>query len=321
MLRGARAVKLAGVTSDAAVDVSIVLPVFNEAGHLGREVERIREAMDASPYEYEILVVDDGSTDGGVAELEDMDDIRLVAFEQNRGSGAARRAGTSLARGDVVVWTDADMTYPNDLIPALVGLLPGWDMVVGARKSEGGSHKLFRVPIKWAIRMLASFLTMTRIPDLNSGFRAFRRVVAGQYLHLLPSGFSCVTTLTMSFLSNGYSVRYTPIEYAARAGRSKFHWWKDTALYIRQVLRMVLLWNPLRFFAPVGVTLGVSGLGKLLYDLVTKDLRVATNTVTLLLSAVAVLLLALGADLLVLLNRPRDMVLPATLDPEDRPGR
>lgn len=296
------------------MDVSIVLPVFNEAGHLATEVHRIREAMDRSTYEYEIVVVDDGSTDGGLTELDGMADVRLVSFEQNRGSGAARRAGTLLATGEVVVWTDADMTYPNELIPELVSLLPGWDMVVGARKSEGGSAKLARVPIKWAIRMLASFLTMTRIPDLNSGYRAFRRVVAGQYLHLLPSGFSCVTTLTMSFLSNGYSVRYTPIDYAPRAGESKFHWWKDTALYIRQVLRMVLLWNPLRFFAPIGAVLGVTGVAKLVYDLVTKDLRVATNTVALIVAAAAVLLLALGADLLVQLNRPRDMVLPATSD-------
>ena len=303
---------------DKPLDVSIVLPVFNEAGHLAREVQRIRQAMEASPYAYELLVVDDGSTDGSLDEIRDMDGIRLVAFDQNRGSGAARRAGTALARGDVVVWTDADMSYPNDLIPQLVENLPGWDMVVGARRAEGGSLKLIRVPAKWAIRMLASFLTMTRIPDLNSGFRAFRRVVAGQYLHLLPPGFSCVTTLTMSFLSNGYSVRYMPIDYSARAGRSKFHWWRDTVLYIRQVIRMVLLWNPLRFFAPIGVTFGVTGFAKLLYDLITKDFRVATNTVALLVAAAAVLLLALGADLLVQLNRPRDAVLPAMSARQDR---
>ena len=301
--------------------MSIVLPVFNEAGHLAAEVRRIREVMEASSYDYEILVIDDGSTDGGTAELPDGADIRLVAFDQNRGSGAARKAGTTLARGEIVVWTDADMTYPNDLIPELVDLLPGWDMVVGARETEGGTYKLIRVPIKWAIRMLAVFLTMTSIPDLNSGYRAFRRVVANQYLHLLPAGFSCVTTLTMSFLSNGYSVRYTPIDYAPRAGKSKFHWWRDTTRYITQVIRMVLLWNPWRFFAPIGLVLGVGGMTKLLYDLITKDLRVATNTVTLLVSAAAVILVALVADLLVQLNRPRDMVLPATSASRDRPGR
>ena len=312
MPQGARPGKLAGMKPDEPLDVSIVLPVFNEAGHLRQEIRRIQQAMEASPYAYELLVVDDGSTDGGIETLRDVDGIRLVVFDQNRGSGAARRAGTALARGDVVVWTDADMSYPNDLIPQLVDRLPGWDMVVGARRTEGGSLKLLRIPAKWIIRMLASFLTMTRIPDLNSGFRAFRRVVAGQYLHLLPAGFSCVTTLTMSFLSNGYSVRYMPINYSARAGASKFHWWKDTALYVRQVVRMVLLWNPLRFFAPIGVALGLAGFAKLLYDLITKDFRVATNTVALLVAAVAVMLVALGADLLVQLNRPRDAVLPAT---------
>ncbi len=313
--------KLEGMKPDDQVDVSIVLPVFNEAGHVAEEVRRIREAMEASSYTYEILVVDDGSTDGSIDELRDMDGIRLVTFDQNRGSGAARRAGTALARGEVVVWTDTDMSYPNYLIPSLVDQLPGWDMVVGARQTEGGTLRMVRVPAKWAIRMLASFLTMTRIPDLNSGFRAFRRVVAAQYLHLLPAGFSCVTTLTMSLLSNGYSVRYMPIEYATRAGKSKFRWWKDTALYIRQVIRMVLLWNPLRFFTPIGVPLAVAGVAKLIYDLVTKDFRVATNTVVLLAAAAAMMLLALGADLLVQLNRPRDLVLPATSGRPEQPPR
>ena len=294
-----------------SIDVTIVLPVFNEAGHLADEVKRIRATMDLSEYSYEILVIDDGSTDGSADELASVDGIRLVTFEQNRGSGAARRAGTVLAEGDIVVWTDADMTYPNDQIPALLDQLPGWDMVVGARRSEEGTHKFFRVPAKWFIRRLASFLTETKIPDLNSGFRAFRRQVAMQYLHLLPAGFSCVTTLTMSFLSNGYAVRYTPIDYATRAGRSKFHWWADSRRYLRQVIRMVLLWNPLRFFSPIGAVLGISGISKLAYDLITKDFRVATNTVVVLLSAAAVILVALVADLMVQLNRPRESVLPS----------
>ena len=294
-----------------SIDVTIVLPVFNEAGHLGDEVKRIRATMDLSEYSYEILVIDDGSTDGSADELASVDGIRLVTFEQNRGSGAARRAGTVLAEGDIVVWTDADMTYPNDQIPALLDELPGWDMIVGARRSEEGTHKFFRVPAKWLIRKLASFLTETKIPDLNSGFRAFRREVAMQYLHLLPAGFSCVTTLTMSFLSNGYAVRYTPIDYATRAGRSKFHWWTDSRRYLRQVIRMVLLWNPLRFFSPIGAVLGITGISKLAYDLITKDFRVATNTVVVLLSAAAVILVALVADLMVQLNRPRESVLPS----------
>ena len=293
-------------------DVSIVLPVFNESGHLADEIKRIRASMDASDYSYEIIVVDDGSSDGSDAELRSLDGFRLVQFEQNRGSGAARRAGTALARGDVVVWTDTDMTYPNDSIPEMLDQMDGWDMIVGARRTEAGTHRPLRVPAKWLIRRLASFLTETPIPDLNSGFRAFRRAVAMQYLHLLPAGFSCVTTITMSFLSNGYSVRYLDIDYASRAGRSKFHWWTDTRRYVRQVIRMVLLYNPMRFFFPFAALFGLAGVGKLAFDLVTKDFRVATNTLVLIAVAAGFGLIALLADVLVQLNRNRDTVLPAT---------
>lgn len=300
-----------------SVDVSIVLPVYNESGHLAAELSRIQSAMDRSGLSYEIIVVDDGSSDGSSGELADFDQIRLIRFSKNLGSGTARRVGTSLASGAVVVWTDADMTYPNDRIPDLVSNLAGYDMVIGARKGETGSHRMLRVPAKWLIRLLASFLTRTRIPDLNSGFRAFRRVVAEQYLHLLPAGFSGVTTLTMSFLSNGYLVRYVPIDYAPRSGRSKFHWWRDTTAYLRQVIRMVLMWNPLRFFGPLAAVTGTISSVKLAYDLLTKDFRIATNTVFLLLCTAAVILLALVADLVGQLSRPSRLVPPALSDSID----
>jgi hypothetical protein len=214
----------------------------------------------------------------------------------------------------VVVWTDADMTYPNHEIPLLVAALPGNDQVVGARKTEQGRHRAARVPAKWAIRRLAEYLTDARIPDLNSGFRAFRREVGAQFLHLLPPGFSCVTTLTMAFLNNGYSVAYLPIDYAPRAGESKFHWWRDSRRYLLQVLRMMLLYNPVRVFMPAAAVLGTIGIVKVAFDLVTKDLRLATNTIALLVAAAALGLVALLADLIVTLNRPKDLVLPAVAE-------
>ncbi len=186
--------------------VSIVLPVYDESGHLVDEINRIRSTMDVSEYSYEIIVVDDASTDGSLEIARDLEGVRVVAFTHNRGPGAARKVGTEMARGDVVVWTDVDMSYPNDEIPRLLKELDGYDQVVGARMSEQGSHKFARVPAKWAIRRLAQYLSQSEIPDLNSGFRAIRRDVADQFLHLLPDGFSHVTSLTLAFLTNGYSV-------------------------------------------------------------------------------------------------------------------
>lgn len=297
----------------AEIDVSIVLPVYNEAGHLKAEVERIRNAVSASEYSYEIIVVDDGSTDGSVEIARSIDGIRVITFPTNRGSGSARKAGTQAARGRVTVWTDVDMTYPNDEIPRLVKELEGYDQVVGARDSEAGTAKALRVPAKWLIRSLASFLTRTRIPDLNSGFRAFRTEVARQYLNQLPAGFSCVTTITMTFLANGYSVKYVPISYQKRAGRSKFHWWSDTRRYATQVIRMVMSYDPLRIFLPVGFALAALGFGKLAFDLLTKDdFRVATNTLLILFAAFQVFAIGLLADLVTRATRDRDEVPPAS---------
>lgn len=292
-------------------DVSVVLPVYNEKGHLRTEIDRIRAALDASPYSYEILVVDDGSSDGSETELPTIPGIRLIRHATNRGSGAARRTGTTAARGRVVVWTDVDMTYPNDEIPRIVKELDGVDHVVGARRTEEGTLRVARVPAKWFIRKLASYLTETDIKDLNSGLRAFRRDVAMQYVHHLPTGFSCVTTLTMSFLSNGYQVKYVPIDYFPRAGTSKFHWWKDTKRYLLQVVRMTLSYNPLKVFLPVGLFLLTVGIVKLGYDWVDKDFRIAANTLLIFLAALQAITVGLLADLVVRSTKPSSQVPPA----------
>ena len=299
--------------AEGELDVSVVLPVHNEAGHVEREIQRITSALEASPYRYELIVVDDGSTDGSDEILAGLEGIHLVRFGRNRGTGAARKAGTHLARGRVVVWTDVDMTYPNEDIPRLVKELEGFDQVVGARTSERGKMKALRVPAKWLIRKLASYLSDTKIPDLNSGLRAFRGDVARQFLHLLPAGFSCVSTMTLAFLTNGYSVKHIPIDYRPREGRSKFHWWTDTKRYIRQVIRMIMSFNPLRIFLPISLGLTALGTTKLVYDWVTRDFHLATNTLLIFFAAFQMLAIGLLADLIVRSNRPRDAVDPASL--------
>lgn len=301
-------------------DVSIVLPTYNELGHLDAEVERIVASMEASPYTWEIIAVDDCSSDGTRERLRELaagdERIRLFEHRRNLGSGGARRTGTRASRGRLVVWTDVDMTYPNDRIPWLVEQLGGDDQLVGARTSEQGTHRFARVPAKWAVRRLAQYLTQQEIPDLDSGFRVFRREHALRFLHQLPNGFSCVTTMTMSFMSDGLSVSYVDIPYAAREGKSKFHWYRDTRRYLLQVVRMILGYEPLRVFMPLGLTLLFFGLGKLGYDFVTKDLRLATNTLLILFAAFQVISIGLLADLVVRVSKP------PVRDPleHDRPG-
>jgi polyisoprenyl-phosphate glycosyltransferase len=286
--------------------VSIILPCYNEQDHVVTEIERISAAMDASGYSYELLAVDDASTDETYARLIEVTpkfpQLQVVHFHRNGGSGTVRRIGTQRARGEIVVWTDADMTYPNERIPEFVQMLekePTLDQVVGARTSEQGTHKMLRVPAKWFIRKLAEQLTNTKIPDLNSGLRAFRRQVALPYMRLLPPGFSCVTTITIAFLSNQHDVRYVPIEYSKRAGKSKFKFGSDAYRYILQVLRMVMYFNPLKVLMPLALFLIILGIGKGIYDMVVHPLLFAVNTVLIFVTGLLIASLALLADLIV----------------------
>lgn len=287
--------------------MTVVLPALNEVGHIGDEVDRITKALKESPYSFEILVIDDGSSDGTGDAVEGRPFVRLMRFPVNRGSGTARRIGTQEAYGRYVVWTDADMTYPNERIPELIDILETGraQQVVGSRNSEEGTHKLLRVPAKWTIRKLAEYLSSSEIPDLNSGLRAFRRSDALPYLGLLPTGFSCVTTITLAFLSNGLVVEYMPIDYAKRAGKSHFHPIRDAYKYILQVVRMVTFFEPLRVFAPVALTLLALGGSKLIYDVVHGAIsdgdpfRLSINTVLLLITGLILFSLGLLADLIV----------------------
>jgi glycosyltransferase involved in cell wall biosynthesis len=262
--------------------------------------------MDASGYGYELVAYDDASSDQTLARLHEaaprFPHLKIVHFDRNGGSGTVRRIGTQQARGEIVVWTDADMSYPNERIPEFVQMLEkdqGLDQVVGARTTEEGTHKVLRVPAKWFIRKLAERLTNAQIPDLNSGLRAFRREVSLPYLRLLPAGFSCVTTITLAFLSNQHDVRYVPIEYAKRSGKSKFHFITDAYRYILQVLRMVMYFNPLKVLMPVALSLLGVGVAKGIADMVVHPLRFAVNTVLIFVTGLLIASLALLADLIV----------------------
>jgi glycosyltransferase involved in cell wall biosynthesis len=289
-----------------------VLPCYNEGAHVLEEIDRITAAMTASELTYELLCIDDASTDDTLEVLRHAQTthphVRILPFRRNGGSGTARRIGTQQARGEIVVWTDADMTYENERIPELVRVLRDdatYDQVVGARTTEEGTHKWARVPAKWFIRKVAEWLTKSRIPDLNSGLRAFRREVSLPYLRLLPAGFSCVTTITIAFLSNQHDIKYVDTAYAKRAGVSKFHFVHDAYRYILQVLRMVMYFDPLKVLMPPALWMLVIGVLKAVVDMVRHPFYFPASTVLLIVSGIMIASLALLSDLVV---RSRDGV-------------
>lgn len=234
------------------VDVSVVIPSYNEEEALAPVIRDVRTAMQSTSWAYEIIVVDDASTDRTV-KIAKAEGVCVIQHKLNRGSGASRKTGIRKARGEIIVMLDADGTYTAADIPRMLELFPEWDQVNGARTSEEGTIKFLRVPAKWLIRQLAIYLSGAHIPDLNTGLKAFKKKIMMNYLWVMPEGFSCVTTMTLAFLCNGYAVTWIPTQYHKRIGTSKFHPVKDTTRYFGAVIRMMMYFNPLRVFLPLAL--------------------------------------------------------------------
>ncbi|MDA0948542.1 MAG: glycosyltransferase family 2 protein [Planctomycetota bacterium] len=290
-------------TGPVAGGVTLVVPAYNEEDGIEGVVRRLSSLDLGVPLE--LLVVEDGSTDRTrerLAELEaQVPCLRVLEHGYNRGYGAALKTGFQAAAHEVVVITDADGTYPEDRIGELLARVDaGAEMAVGARVGANVHIPLVRRPAKWALRRLASYLAGVRIPDLNSGLRAFRRELVLKYLGILPDGFSFTTTITLASLTNGHRVEYVTIDYAPRSGRSKIKPIRDTLGFTALILRTVLYFNPLKVFFPVfGMLLLLLG-GSLYYDIaLTPDgPNLSDKTVIVFLAAVQVLTLGLVADLI-----------------------
>ena len=290
--------------SETTFDVSIVLPTYNEEDALPPVIKDIREAMKATEKSYEILVVDDASNDNTPNIARDLAD-RVITRGKNGGAGAARKTGIAHAKGKVIVMLDADGTYNPYDIPKMLELFPKYDQVNGARDSEQGTIKVLRVPAKWFIRKVASLLTSTDIPDLNTGLKAFKRDKMIRFLWVIPDGFSCVTSMTLAFLCNGLAVTWVPTTYKKRIGKSKFHPIKDTYNYLLTVIRITMYFNPLNVFFPFSILILVIGVVKSLYDYFYTVGMLQQSDIIIILTGVLVGSLGLLADLIVSQNKSK----------------
>ena len=283
--------------------MTFVIPVFNEEGGAEGVLDRLLAIDLGVPVE--VLVVDDGSTDGTLAVLakceQENERLRVVTHRFNLGYGAALKTGISRAKHDVIVITDADGTYPEDRIVDLIECInDGAEMAIGARTGPNVHIPLVRRPAKAILRWLASFLAGAPIPDLNSGLRAVRRELVLRYRPILPNGFSFTSTITLASMTNGHRVDYIEVDYAKRYGRSKIRPIKDTLGFTGLIIRTVLYFNPLKVFYPVAFMLFLGLLASLYYDFflgkTAPDL--GDKSVLLFVATVQVLTIGLLADLI-----------------------
>jgi glycosyltransferase involved in cell wall biosynthesis len=277
--------------------VSIIIPAHNEERGIGPVLDGISSAMGAEGLEYEIIVVNDGSSDG-TSEAAAREGVRVIDLDINRGYGAAIKQGLKVARHELIAITDADGTYPAEALPGLVRAMDGYDMVVGARTGDNVAIPLIRRPPKWVLTTLANYLASADIPDLNSGLRVMRKPVIERFMNILPQGFSFTTTITLAMLSNDYRVRFSPIDYHSRTGKSKIRPIADTLNFLSIIVRTVMYFNPLKIFMPISAALLAAGIAVLLYTGFVLG-RVMDVTVGILISlGIQVAVMGLLADLI-----------------------
>ena len=277
------------------LSVTILIPAYNEERSLEETVAALSRQR-AHFKELEIVVIDDGSGDR-TAEIARRLPVTLIEHERNRGYGAALKSGLRAAKHDYILITDADGTYPLEDVPKLAADAPDFDMVVGARTGDVVHIPLLRRPAKWLITRLAEYLSGRKIPDLNSGMRIFRKDVALKFLALYPDGFSFTTTITLAMLTNHYRVKFVPINYHKRVGKSSIHPVRDFTNFTILIIRICACFKPLNVFVPPAMLLMIAGLLKGIRDYLLLE-HIGLLAGLLVLAGIQMLFIGLLADLI-----------------------
>ena len=278
--------------------LSIIIPAYNEEKGLDGTLARLMPV--AREKRYEVIVIDDGSTDG-TADVALRHGARIVSHPDNKGYGASLKTGIRNASHELILMMDADGQHDPSMINELLVHLDRYDMVVGARRKMEG----FRAPGKKLLALVANYLSGTKIPDLNSGLRVFKKETIRSFLHFCPNGFSFTTTITLAYLREGYSVKYVPIDVERRIGRaSTVAVLKDGYKAYLLIIRVIVLFNPLKVFVPAALILLVLGLAFTVYGVVVFGRAPSTGVFTIL-ASILIFFMGVLADQISAIRRER----------------
>jgi glycosyltransferase involved in cell wall biosynthesis len=280
-------------------EISIVIPVFNEAENLAQVLEKIR---DHGLAQTEIIVVDDGSSDGS-ADIALTAGANVVRHPYNIGNGAAVKSGIRAARGRLILLMDGDGQHKAEDISKLLAEADKYHMIVGAR-AKGSKLRLHRNAANAVYNLFASYVTQFKIRDLTSGFRVLTRRDALRFIDLLPNTFSYPTTLTLAFLRSGLTVKYVPIQTLYRAGQSKISLITDGVRFFLIIAKIATLFSPFRVFLPVSILFFLAGASNYAYTYMTEH-RFTNMSALMFTAAVIVFMLGLISEQIALLRMER----------------
>ena len=278
------------------IKISIIIPIYNEEGSIEEVIAGLRIYLNQ---ECEIIAVNDGSNDRSQELLEKMPDIKVVHHSENQGYGAALKSGIREAQGEYILIIDADGSYPTESIAELINQKERYQMVVGARIKPQSQIPALRKPAKWLLNQLANYLTGTKIPDLNSGLRIIRKNILNRFINLLPNGFSFTTTITLALLTNGYQVKYVPVDYYKRKGKSKIRPVRDTLNFLQLIIRTTLYFRPFKVFLPASLIILAAAIIIGVYSILFAPRFMDTTFVVLCATALQTFFFGLLAELIV----------------------
>jgi len=237
--------------------ISIVVPVYNEKDSVAHTIQDLLSVCSSSTSAFEIIAVDDCSTDGSASVLDGLihTGVTVVHHPHNRGYGASLKTGIRVAKYPWILITDADGTYPISRIPDLLNHTQDFDMVVGARTGDNVHDTYSRRLGRWIVRSFASYIADADIKDINSGLRMFKKEHAVKFWHLFPERFSFTSTISVASHTNGHAVKYVPIDYYKRAGKSSIKPAKDFVGFVSLITRLAIYFKPLKVFVPISIGL------------------------------------------------------------------
>lgn len=237
--------------------VTVVIPAYNEERTIADVIRGVKRHVPAA----RVLVIDDGSTDS-TANTAAAEGADVISHPLNKGNGAAVKTALRAISGGKVAILDGDGQHDPARLPELLEGLDRYDLVVGARGFTDNEGSALRTAGNLFLRKLASFLVEQAIPDLTSGFRAFRHEIAAKYLHIYPNGYSFPSTSTLSFIAAGYNVGFVPIQARRRPPdtKSKLHPFRDGIRFIMFILRIITIANPNKIFFPAGLVMILAGI-------------------------------------------------------------
>ncbi|MBP7652346.1 glycosyltransferase family 2 protein [Candidatus Dependentiae bacterium] len=272
--------------------ISVVIPAYNEEDSISVLISKLKQFENI----LEIIVIDDGSSDNTSLKAEEAG-ATVIKQPYNIGNGAAIKKGILNAKGDYVLCMDADLQHPPEEIPNMIKHSYKYDMIVGSRTSESGVSK-FRGFGNFFLIKIAEFISGYKIPDLTSGFRLINREKCLKVIHLFPNQYSYPTTVTLAFFNNGYAIKYLPMKTITKrqTGKSNIKPFRDGIRFIIIILRIVMLFNPLKIFLPISFFMFLAGTIQSSYAIFFLKTGIKQASIIFFVSSILILCFAMLAE-------------------------